>query len=111
MGVKKRIQRGYVSRAVLLTEAFEKFYIAKDAKNLSEETLRCCKQSFERFMTFHGFTEETTVAEISITHIYEWIADMKSRGVKPVSINHYLRNISDIHATTPILTMNLSTSI
>ena len=76
-----------------LLETFESFYLEKEAGGLAPKTLKNYRQSFEFFTKFCGFTEETTVPEVEQTMIFKWINTMKLEGVKPTSINHYLRDL------------------
>jgi integrase/recombinase XerD len=41
---------------------------------------------------FNSFTSKTTVEEVNVTHVYNLINALKDSGVKPTSINHYLRD-------------------
>ena len=76
-----------------LLETFESFYLEKEAGGLAPKTLKNYRQSFEFFTKFCGFTEETVVPEVEQTMIFKWINTMKLEGVKPTSINHYLRDL------------------
>ena len=78
-----------------LLETFESFYLEKEAGGLAPKTLKNYRQSFEFFAKFCGFTEETTVPEVEQTMIFKWINTMKLEGVKPTSINHYLRDLRE----------------
>lgn len=93
MGTKRRIKRSAGSDLVPLQTAFEEFIVEKQAHNLSADTLRNYNLSYNLFYEFHNFTEDTTTDEISQSHFYKWINTMKLEGVKPVSINSYLRNM------------------
>lgn len=93
MGIKRAIKKSTGYDLIYFKEAFEEFLVEKEAKNLSEATLRNYRQSFEMFCTFHEFTDETTTDELTISHFYKWINTMKLNGVKHTSINHYLRDV------------------
>lgn len=93
MGTKRKIVKAASADYPSITEAFEEFYQAKEAHNLSPATLRNYKLSFRLFMEFNEFTDETTTEEITTSHIYHWINSQKLDGVKHTSINHYLRDI------------------
>ena len=93
MGIKRKIKKSAGSDLILVSQAFEEFIVEKEARNLSTPTLKNYAQSYNYFMDFNDFTDETTTDEINTTHIYKWINTMKLNGVKPTSINHYLRDI------------------
>lgn len=90
--MKRKITRSTSSDLIPLFEAFQEFCDEKQAKNLAADTLRNYKQSFDLFCEFHELTEETTTDEMSVNLFYKWINTMKLNGVKPSSINHYLRD-------------------
>lgn len=92
MGVKRKIQKSTGYDFIPLTQAFEEFIAEKEAKNLSQATIRNYQQSFDFFTTFHNFDDETSIDEIKPTHFFKWQNSMKLEGVKPTSINHYLRD-------------------
>lgn len=92
MGVKRAIKRATSSELIPLQEAFDEFIAEKEAHNLSPATIRNYQQSYDFFTRFHEFTNETTTDEIKPTHFFKWINSMKLDGVKPTSINHYLRD-------------------
>ena len=92
MAVKRRITKSSGYDLIPLSMAFDEFITEKEAQNLSPATIRNYKQSVNYFMKFNGFTDETTTDEIKQNHIYKWINTIKLNGVKPTSINHYLRD-------------------
>lgn len=92
MGIKRKISRSSASEVITLNEAFEDFIAEKEAKNLSTSTIHNYRQSYNFFMDFCGFDSETTTDEIKQAHFFKWINSMKLNGVKPTSINHYLRD-------------------
>lgn len=92
MGTKRRIKKSSGYDLIPLEQAFEEFIVEKEARNLSEATLKNYRQSFELFATFHAFTADTTTDEITPSHFHKWINTLKLDGVKPSSINHYLRD-------------------
>ena len=73
-------------------EAFQEFIAQKEAKNLSSSTLRNYEQSYTYFMEFHGFDENTLLTEVKASHFFQWMNTLKLDGVRPTSINHYLRD-------------------
>lgn len=92
MGTKRRIQKSSGYDLIPLLQAFEEFIIEKEARNLSDATLKNYRQSFELFCAFHQLTDDTTTDEITPSHFHKWINTLKLDGVKPSSINHYLRD-------------------
>lgn len=92
MGTKRRIKKSSGYDLIPLFQAFEEFIVEKEARNLSEATLRNYRQSFDLFAAFHGLTADTTTDEITVSHFHKWINTLKLDGVKPSSINHYLRD-------------------
>lgn len=92
MGIKRTIQRTASAASVTLNEAFAEFKAEKEAKNLSPSTIKNYEQSYGYFLQFTELTEDDEVTEVQPNHFYHWIGTMKLEGVKPVSINHYLRD-------------------
>ena len=97
MGIQRKFTRRTVKAvcggSTPISEAFAEFKAEKIAKNLSDATLRNYQQSYEFFMTFCGFDDETPTSAINPQLFYKWISTMKLEGVKPTSINHYLRDV------------------
>lgn len=91
--VKRVIKQSTEPEFMSIHEAFENFIVEKEAKNLAHSSIHNYKETFSLFCEFHSLTTETTTNEITQTHIFKWINTMKLNGVKPVSINHYLRDI------------------
>lgn len=91
--MKRVIKKANGSYIPELNEVFEMFMEEKEANNLSASTLRNYRQSYTFFYEFCEFTNETTPADININQIYKWINTLKLEGVKPTSINHYLRDL------------------
>lgn len=92
MATKRKIKRSAGYDLVTLGQAIDEFTTEKQAHNLAPKTIDNYKQSVRLFMEFHDFTEDTTLDEITQNHIYKWINTLKLDGVKPSSINHYLRD-------------------
>lgn len=92
MGIKRKISRSTASEEITLDEAFEDFVAEKEARNLSQSTIRNYRQSYQFFKSFCQFDNNTTTEEIKQALFYKWINSMKLNGVKPTSINHYLRD-------------------
>lgn len=93
MGVKRKIKKSTGYDLIPVGQAFSEFLDEKEAKNLSAATLRNYNQSYDLFMRFHDFSDEMSTDELAQSHIYKWINSMKLDGVKPTSINHYLRDL------------------
>ena len=92
MAVVRKIRRTASSSEITLREAFEEFIAEKEAKNLAASTLRNYTQSFEYFIEFCELSVDDAVSQVQQSNFYKWINSMKLEGVKPVSINHYLRD-------------------
>ena len=92
MGVTRKIKRTAAAGSITLKEAFEEFMAEKEARNLAASTLRNYKQSYEYFIEFCDLEEDSAVEDVQQAYFYKWINTMKLEGVKPVSINHYLRD-------------------
>lgn len=92
MGVKHRIRRSSTPEAMPIEEAFNEFITEKEAKNLSKSTIKNYVQSYNYFMDFHGFTEESLLSEVKPSLFFQWMNTLKLDGVKHTSINHYLRD-------------------
>lgn len=93
MGIKRTIKRSSGAYDIILFEVFEEFLTEKRANNLSAATIRNYQQSFEFFSKSAGYTEATKAEDVEIGDIYKWINSLKLDGVKPASINHYLRDV------------------
>ena len=93
MAVKRTIKRSSKADDIILLDAFEDFIIEKEAHNLSDATIKNYRQSFDFFVKFAGYTDQTTTEEVNLQAIYQWINTLKMNGVKPSSINHYLRDV------------------
>lgn len=92
MGIKRRIKQSSTPDAMPIREAFQEFVHEKEAKNLSRATIKNYEQSFEYFMEFFEFTDDTLMNEVKQPLFYEWMNTMKLEGVRYTSINHYLRD-------------------
>lgn len=91
MGVPNKVKRNNFI-GISIGEAFREFIVEKEARNLAAPTLRNYKQSYEYFLTFNGYTDETSASEITQSNLYSWINSMKLSGVSPSGINHYVRD-------------------
>lgn len=92
MGITRKIKRTSSSESITLKEAFAEFYTEKEAQNLAASTLRNYQQSYTYFIDFCDLSEDSPVNEVQQSFFYKWINTMKLEGVKPTSINHYLRD-------------------
>lgn len=92
MAVKRTIKRAADADVMAIGEAFEEFYAEKEGTGKSASTLRNYKQSFEYFLAFHSLELSDTLDKVSAPMFYEWANTLKLDGVKPTSINHYLRD-------------------
>lgn len=92
MAIRHRIQRSSTPEAMPIQEAFNEFIAQREAKNLSAATIRNYVQSFNYFMDFHGFDDESLLTEVKPSHFFQWMNTLKLDGVRHTSINHYLRD-------------------
>lgn len=93
MAVKRKIKKSTGYDLIPLGMAFDEFIQEKEARNLSQATIRNYIQSFEYFMDFNELSrDDNTTDEINIGMFHHWIGSMKLDGVKHTSINHYLRD-------------------
>lgn len=92
-GTKRKIKKSSGYDLIPIVQAFEEYLIEKQARNLSEKTLRNYEETMNKFMNFCEFDDDSTTDEIAQSHIFKWINTMKLEGVKPTSINHYLREV------------------
>ena len=92
MAVKRRIMKRCTCEETQLGAAMSEFIYEKEAANLAARTIGSYKQSVRLFCEFHEFEAETLVNDITVEYFYDWIKALKKRGVKPTTINHYLRD-------------------
>ena len=93
MGIKRKITLSSRADLVTLERAFDEYLMEKEARNLSPKTLKNYQETFSVFMEFNEFDSNTEAEEVTQKHIFHWIGTMKQTGVKPTSINHYLRDM------------------
>jgi integrase/recombinase XerD len=93
MGVKRTIKKSSGYDLIPIAQAFEEYLIEKEARNLSAATIKSYRDTMSLWFRFNKFDDETTTDEIKQTHIFKWINTMRLNGVKPSSINHYLRDV------------------
>ena len=91
MARKQVVKRTMEEELVTIGAALEEFLIEKEAHNLSPKTIKNYKQSIDYFLDFHNLPLDTPLEEITQTHFYKWIGELKFSN-KPTSINHYLRD-------------------
>lgn len=93
MGVKRTIKKSAASESVLLFHAFEEFMDEKLILGCSQSTMDNYKLSFELFVRFNDFTEETTTDEINQALFFKYMNTLKLEGKAASTINHYLRDL------------------
>lgn len=93
MAIKRKVKKSVGADDVMLFEAFEEYLTEKEAHNLAPKTIANYRQSGEMFFRFCGYTDTTSTEEVNQQAIYQWINTIKQNGVKPTSINHYLRDV------------------
>ncbi|MGM9543603.1 MAG: tyrosine-type recombinase/integrase [Romboutsia timonensis] len=93
MTVRKIKRNKTAVEELTIAEAFKEFIYEKEAKNLSQTSLKNYRNTFNIFMNFFDYDEETLLSEISQSDLYEWMGTMKVEGIKVSSVNAYLTNI------------------
>lgn len=93
MGVKRKITKSKAADSILISDAFADFVAEIEARNLSASTIRNYIQSYNYFMEFCDFDNNTTTEEITQDLFFHWMRSMNLEGVAPASINHYLRDV------------------
>lgn len=90
---KRIIKQSNEPDYMYLGEAFEDFMNEKEANGLANASLISYETTFKAFCKFFDFTTDTTTEDIEQQLIFKWIGSMRLDGLKPASINHYLRDI------------------
>lgn len=90
---KHRIKRTDTAQSMPIGIAFDEFIAQKEAQNKSASTLRNYRQSYQFFLEYHDFPDDTPLNEITAAHFYQWANHMKLDAVRISSINHYLRDV------------------
>lgn len=93
MAVKRKVQRVLEEEKITIGTAIEEFTIEKEARNKSPKTIQNYLQSLEYFLDFHQLSKDTPLEVITQHHFFKWTNSLKIDGVKPTSINHYLRDV------------------
>lgn len=93
MGVKTKIKRSAVADEHFLMEAYDEYILEKEARNLSQATIKNYNLTFRLFCEFFEFDSNTTTEEITQAHLYQWMNTLRIDNVKATTINHYLRDI------------------
>lgn len=89
---KRKVKVSVDADLMPIVEALNEFIEEKTALNKSASTIRNYQQSVEFFIDFHGFDDETPLSVVEPSHFFKWANTLKLDGVKPSSINHYLRD-------------------
>lgn len=92
MGTKHAVQRNQQKSGIAIYYAFQQFLEDKQAHNLSRASLLDYQDSFKYFMNYNKFTEYSLLSEVNDGLFKQWTIDMLERGLKPTSINRYLRD-------------------
>lgn len=93
MGMKHRIRRSATKTEMPIEEAFNEFITEKEAQQRSKATIVNYRQSYDYFMAFHGFDDETLINAVKASHFFQWMNTLRLDGVRHTSINHYLRDV------------------
>lgn len=91
MGVSKRMKRKNYADFTIW-EVFDLFKTEKLAYGMTEKTINNYYESLKRFSCVLGY-EDLKLNEMSKKDVISFIYEMQAAGVKPVTINHYLREI------------------
>lgn len=89
--MKRKVKRSSEVNEIFLEDAFDDYMSEKEASNISVATISSYKNSFKKFVGFVG--EDKKTSDVDERVIFAWINSMKNDGIKPVSINHFLREI------------------
>ena len=89
----QRIVRNLRKEVLTIQEAFNGFIREKQADNLAAISITGYKDSFNCFMRWFEFNEDTELSVITEEMFTDWKASMLESELKTSSINHYLRCI------------------
>ncbi len=95
MGIRNRVKRE-MRPDKTIREAFNEFIAEKEALNKSPATIQNYEDSFERWMGFlaEGDDEgQLFIKDITSSYTLLFTKQLKDAGLKPATINHYLRDI------------------
>lgn len=94
MGVPKKIRRATKSDEICVEDAFNQFIIEKEALQRAAATVKSYQKSYLRFLQSFEIDGNTFLcSELTEDTIFEWMAALKEDGIRPQSINHYLRDM------------------
>ena len=93
MGIKRKVHKSEGFDVIELGVAFNDFLLEKELNNLSPATITSYEATFNLFKRFNELEDDTPINEIDSGCVYKWVNTMKLEGLKPTSINHYLRDI------------------
>lgn len=91
MAIRRAIKKAANASNILLTEAFGDFISEKEATNKSAATINSYKKTFQKWCDYYG--EEVEANEVTQSLFFQWSNSMKQDGIRPASINHYLRDM------------------
>lgn len=92
--VKRTIKKSKGFDLIPIEVALEDYLIEKEARNLSRATLKNYSDTIELFLRFNGLDKKNDSIDcITQSMVFKWINTMRLDGVKPASINHYLRDL------------------
>ena len=90
---RRIIQRNVDAEKMTLQEAFQLYKEEKLTINLSSVSTKGYGETFSYFMKHHNFDDTTTFDAINEFTIQHWTADLLEKGLKPASVNRYLRDM------------------
>lgn len=91
--VKRTIKRAKGYELIPIIQAFEDYIVEKEARNLSDATIKSYRETINVFMRFAELDNESTTDMLEQTMLFRWINEMRDNEITPASINHYLRDI------------------
>lgn len=90
---KNKVKRSETADLLTFHEAFTSFLEEKMADNKSASTIDNYKRTYKLFCEFAEFDNSSLITEIDSDIIYAWKATMSADGLRPCSINHYMRDL------------------
>jgi integrase/recombinase XerD len=94
MGTKRKISVQFGTKGVTLGEAFNEYMGDKVVQGIADKTIRNYEQAYQYFLELEFDNDDSVeVNEITKTHIQQWIDAMRSKRMKVVTLNTYLRNV------------------
>jgi integrase/recombinase XerD len=90
---KMKVKRSATADLLTFDEAFKGFIEEKIADNKSPTTIANYESTYRIFCEYGGFDEDTLIDKVDSKLVYSWKAHMLADGLKPASVNHYIRDL------------------